>query len=222
MYPGVIKLFSLHFFSSCSGWLHSVPVMWNGVPSRGLPESSVLHWQHWNWCCHELDNEPYGRPRCAELWELAWKRNNQSVCLFLSFHDFLSIWLVADFSAPLVLPGCSSGPGTTPTESVSEEHLATIVSMGFSRDQATKALRATVRIDLCPAGDEDMTNFTATRLNVALCQNRHSCSFFYSATCVARFLETYQGLHSLKKERQNFPLSSTAPSCLRSSGKKYV
>ncbi|MEQ2157902.1 hypothetical protein GOODEAATRI_006605, partial [Goodea atripinnis] len=39
--------------------------------------------------------------------------------------------LSADFSAPLVLPGSSSGPGTTPTESLSEEHLATIVSMGF-------------------------------------------------------------------------------------------
>ncbi|XP_061530362.1 LOW QUALITY PROTEIN: ubiquitin carboxyl-terminal hydrolase 5 [Phycodurus eques] len=48
----------------------------------------------------------------------------------------------SDFSTPLVLPGCSGG--TTPTmESVSEEHLATIVSMGFSREQATKALRAT-------------------------------------------------------------------------------
>lgn len=44
-----------------------------------------------------------------------------------------------------MLPGCSSGAGTTPTESISEEHLETIVSMGFSRDQATKALRATVR-----------------------------------------------------------------------------
>uniref|UniRef100_A0A667YEG3 Ubiquitin carboxyl-terminal hydrolase n=1 Tax=Myripristis murdjan TaxID=586833 RepID=A0A667YEG3_9TELE len=51
-----------------------------------------------------------------------------------------------DFSAPLVLPGCSSAPGTTPTESLSEEHLATIVSMGFSRDQATKALRATSNV----------------------------------------------------------------------------
>ncbi|XP_068591686.1 ubiquitin carboxyl-terminal hydrolase 5 isoform X3 [Cebidichthys violaceus] len=49
-----------------------------------------------------------------------------------------------DFAAPLVLPGCSSG--TTPTESLSEEHLATIVSMGFSRDQATKALRATSNV----------------------------------------------------------------------------
>uniref|UniRef100_A0A671T2S1 Ubiquitin carboxyl-terminal hydrolase n=1 Tax=Sinocyclocheilus anshuiensis TaxID=1608454 RepID=A0A671T2S1_9TELE len=48
-----------------------------------------------------------------------------------------------DFSAPLVLPGSSSAPGTTPTESLPEEHLATIVSMGFSRDQATRALRAT-------------------------------------------------------------------------------
>uniref|UniRef100_A0A8D0AH12 Ubiquitin carboxyl-terminal hydrolase n=1 Tax=Sander lucioperca TaxID=283035 RepID=A0A8D0AH12_SANLU len=51
-----------------------------------------------------------------------------------------------DFGSPLVLPGCSSGPGTTPTESLSEEHLATIVSMGFSRDQATKALRATSNV----------------------------------------------------------------------------
>uniref|UniRef100_A0A3P9HNB9 Ubiquitin carboxyl-terminal hydrolase n=1 Tax=Oryzias latipes TaxID=8090 RepID=A0A3P9HNB9_ORYLA len=52
----------------------------------------------------------------------------------------------SDFSAPLVLPGGSSGPGSTPTESLSEEHLATIVSMGFSRDQATKALRATSNV----------------------------------------------------------------------------
>uniref|UniRef100_A0A8C7MKE9 Ubiquitin carboxyl-terminal hydrolase n=1 Tax=Oncorhynchus kisutch TaxID=8019 RepID=A0A8C7MKE9_ONCKI len=51
-----------------------------------------------------------------------------------------------DFSSPLVLPGTSSAPGTTPTESISEEHLATIVSMGFSRDQATRALRATSNV----------------------------------------------------------------------------
>uniref|UniRef100_A0A4W4FMJ3 Ubiquitin carboxyl-terminal hydrolase n=1 Tax=Electrophorus electricus TaxID=8005 RepID=A0A4W4FMJ3_ELEEL len=50
------------------------------------------------------------------------------------------------FSAPLVLPGSSSAPGSTPTESVPEEHLATIVSMGFSRDQATRALRATSNV----------------------------------------------------------------------------
>lgn len=56
------------------------------------------------------------------------------------------VWSAADFTAPLVLPGCSSGAGSTPTESISEEHLETIVAMGFSRDQATKALRATVRI----------------------------------------------------------------------------
>lgn len=50
-----------------------------------------------------------------------------------------------DFAAPLVLPG-SSGAGNTPTESLSEDHLATIISMGFSRDQATKALRATSNV----------------------------------------------------------------------------
>ncbi|KAJ8354940.1 hypothetical protein SKAU_G00225070 [Synaphobranchus kaupii] len=47
-----------------------------------------------------------------------------------------------DFSAPLVLPGCSSAPVITP----SEEHLATIISMGFSRDQASRALRATSNV----------------------------------------------------------------------------
>ncbi|KAL0984715.1 hypothetical protein UPYG_G00145770 [Umbra pygmaea] len=60
-------------------------------------------------------------------------------------------WVMAhmddpDFSSPLVLPGTSSAPGTTPTEVVSEDHLATIVSMGFSRDQATRALRATSNV----------------------------------------------------------------------------
>lgn len=51
-----------------------------------------------------------------------------------------------DFANPLVLPG-SSGPGSTITcpDPPSEDSVATIVSMGFSRDQAMKALRATVR-----------------------------------------------------------------------------
>uniref|UniRef100_A0A672LW72 ubiquitinyl hydrolase 1 n=1 Tax=Sinocyclocheilus grahami TaxID=75366 RepID=A0A672LW72_SINGR len=53
-------------------------------------------------------------------------------------------WVMGHMEDP-VLPGSSSAPGTTPTESLPEEHLATIVSMGFSRDQATRALRATVR-----------------------------------------------------------------------------
>ncbi|KAF3692088.1 Ubiquitin carboxyl-terminal hydrolase 5 [Channa argus] len=65
--------------------------------------------------------------------------------------DAATNWIMShmddpDFAAPLVLPGCSSGAGTTPTESLCEEHLATIVSMGFSRDQATKALRATSNV----------------------------------------------------------------------------
>uniref|UniRef100_A0A671T2R0 Ubiquitin carboxyl-terminal hydrolase n=1 Tax=Sinocyclocheilus anshuiensis TaxID=1608454 RepID=A0A671T2R0_9TELE len=51
-------------------------------------------------------------------------------------------WVMGHMEDP-VLPGSSSAPGTTPTESLPEEHLATIVSMGFSRDQATRALRAT-------------------------------------------------------------------------------
>lgn len=134
---------SHHVLSSSPWWLHCVPVMWDGIPTGGLQESSVLHWEHWNWCCHELDHGPYGGSRWGKLWKI--DRRTRHSWLLCSLIMFSSVWLTADFSAPLVLPGCSSGAGTTPTESLSEEHLATIVSMGFSRDQATKALRATVR-----------------------------------------------------------------------------
>lgn len=56
------------------------------------------------------------------------------------------VFSAADFANPLVLPG-SSGPGSTIAcpDPPSEDSVATIVSMGFSRDQAMKALRATVR-----------------------------------------------------------------------------
>lgn len=49
-----------------------------------------------------------------------------------------------DFANPLVLP-FSSGPGSTSTtvEPPSEDSVATIISMGFSREQALKALKAT-------------------------------------------------------------------------------
>ncbi|XP_078507651.1 ubiquitin carboxyl-terminal hydrolase 5 isoform X4 [Lissotriton helveticus] len=49
-----------------------------------------------------------------------------------------------DFANPLVLPG-SSGPGsiTASVEPLNEDGIATIISMGFSREQAIKALRAT-------------------------------------------------------------------------------
>ncbi|EHH20438.1 ubiquitin carboxyl-terminal hydrolase 5 [Macaca thibetana thibetana] len=49
-----------------------------------------------------------------------------------------------DFANPLILPG-SSGPGSTSAaaDPPPEDCVTTIVSMGFSRDQALKALRAT-------------------------------------------------------------------------------
>ena len=57
------------------------------------------------------------------------------------FNPFTS----ADFANPLILPG-SSGPGSTSAaaDPPPEDCVTTIVSMGFSRDQALKALRATV------------------------------------------------------------------------------
>lgn len=52
-----------------------------------------------------------------------------------------------DFANPLILPG-ASGPGSTSAaaDPPPEDCVTTIVSMGFSRDQALKALRATVRV----------------------------------------------------------------------------
>ena len=58
--------FSFFFFYSLSTspwWLHCLPLMWNGIPAGSLQESGLLYWEHWNWCCHKLDHEPYGRPR---------------------------------------------------------------------------------------------------------------------------------------------------------------
>lgn len=137
-------MFLFYSLSSSSWWLHCVPFMWNGIPSGSLQESGLLYREHWNRCCHKLDHEPYRRPR----WN--WKTPsycNREVKAVKNPAPLLTlcivVWPGADFAAPL--PGCSSGAGTTPTESVSEEHLETIVSMGFSQDQATKALRATVR-----------------------------------------------------------------------------
>lgn len=75
-------------FSSSPRWLHCVPVMWNGIPTGGLQESGLLHWEHWNRCCHELDHEPHGWPRCARWWESIIKRIlnlvTQSLCCLLS------------------------------------------------------------------------------------------------------------------------------------------
>uniref|UniRef100_A0A3Q2PEB1 Ubiquitin carboxyl-terminal hydrolase n=1 Tax=Fundulus heteroclitus TaxID=8078 RepID=A0A3Q2PEB1_FUNHE len=84
-----------------------------------------------------------------------------------------------DFSAPLVLPGSSSGPGTTPTESISEEHLATIVSMGFSRDQATKALRATVRITRSILKKE--TDLMSSFGDIGWKRRKHTCGWLVSS-----------------------------------------
>ena len=91
-YIQVIKVFPLKSFSSSPWWLHCVPVMWNGIPTGGLQESCILHWEYWNRCGHELDHGPYGWPRCAELQGFTKRKViNQSDC---SSHVlFLSDWL---------------------------------------------------------------------------------------------------------------------------------
>lgn len=62
-----------------------------------------------------------------------------------SSHTHFNPFASADFANPLILPG-SSGPGSTSAaaDPPPEDCVSTIVSMGFSRDQALKALRATV------------------------------------------------------------------------------
>jgi len=48
----------------------------------------------------------------------------------------------ADFAVPLSIPGS----GAKETESINEEAVGIIVSMGFSQPQAIKALKATVSV----------------------------------------------------------------------------
>lgn len=91
-----------------------------------------------NWIMSHMDDP-------GENWKKTHTKHKEMCEKCGLLYSLFALLSGADFAAPLVLPGCSSGAGTTPTESVSEEHLETIVSMGFSRDQATKALRATVR-----------------------------------------------------------------------------
>lgn len=94
------SFFSSHLtFSSSPWWLHCVPVVWNGIPTGGLQKSGVLHWQHWNRCCHELDHEPYGRPWCVEQREVCQKENPLSGCLAHSSCSSLCDWL--QISLPL-------------------------------------------------------------------------------------------------------------------------
>lgn len=66
--------------------------MWNGIPTRGLQESGVLHGEHWNWCCHELDHEPHGWSRCVDQ---QWFAKNQTISpwLLLFTSSFTSDWL---------------------------------------------------------------------------------------------------------------------------------
>lgn len=49
--------------------------MWNGIPTGGLQESGVLHREHWNRCCHELDHEPHGWSRCVDSSDLSGSKD---------------------------------------------------------------------------------------------------------------------------------------------------
>lgn len=82
-----------------------------------------------------------------------------------------------DFANPLILPG-SSGPGSTSAaaDPPPEDCVTTIVSMGFSRDQALKALRATVCAapGLGAPGNAGWGKVTVTPL-VSVYQNPAQC-----------------------------------------------
>lgn len=112
-----------------------------------------------NWVMSHMD-DPGMRPWpwqrllllgcCAHVLLPQWKTEVVWTWAVSSWPDLITLSCVvfpaADFANPLVLPG-SSGPGSTIAcpDPPSEDSVATIVSMGFSRDQAMKALRATVR-----------------------------------------------------------------------------
>lgn len=176
-YIQVIELFPL---SSSPRWLHCVPVMWNGIPAGGLQESGVLHWEHWNRCCHELDNEPYGWPRCAEQREFTRRQLiNQSDCSSHSSRSPLSHWLQisrppwccqAAVPAPGPLPQRAS-PRSTWQPSSPWASAETRQPKHFEPRLESNSVRLEMGIWLISH---------ATCLKVELCQYGHSCSLFYS------------------------------------------
>ena len=114
VHPNNSAFASQYTLSSSPWWLHCVPVMWNGIPTGGLQESGVLHWEHWNRCCHELDHEPYGWPRCAEQREFTRKQMiNQSDCPNHSSCSPLSDWLQTS-QPPWCCQAAAPAPGPRP------------------------------------------------------------------------------------------------------------
>lgn len=103
---------SYHPLSSSPWWLHCVPVMWNGIPPGGLQEGGVLYWEHWNWCCHELDHGPYGWPRCTERCKFTIKKNTISSDCYLH-SSTLSDWLQIS-QPPWCCQAAALAPGPHP------------------------------------------------------------------------------------------------------------
>ena len=82
---------------------------------------------------------------CMYVWVCACKLCMYvCMCLFvLNIH--VLIFHQSDFDTPFVPPGGEVSQGKTSSEgSVSEDGIALVMSLGFTREQAIKALRATV------------------------------------------------------------------------------
>ena len=82
---------------------------------------------------------------CMYVWVCACK-----LCMYVCMCVFVLnihvlIFRQSDFDTPFVPPGGEVSQGKTSSEgSVSEDGIALVMSLGFTREQAIKALRATV------------------------------------------------------------------------------
>ena len=105
---------------------------------RNGNESCVLYR---NRTGYELGTGAHGRPRYRD-WNFQYFNVAQ---ILLNMPNLeLPILFLLDFSEPFFPPGSAKPPGGGGGATASEESIAIISSLGFTRDQAIKALKATV------------------------------------------------------------------------------
>ncbi len=104
----------------------------SGEPFNHPPPSTH---SHRCWAGYELGIGTHGRPRYR-----------QSVITQALLCWVPSFYISADFASPFEPPKPQSNTCTSASPSLSEDSVAMVMSLGFTREQAIKALKATVSV----------------------------------------------------------------------------
>lgn len=177
-YIQVIQLFPINTLSSSSRWLHCIPVMWNGIPTGGLQKSGVLHWEHWNRCCHELDHGPHGWPRCAEQQDLSRKQvSSRCDCSFNSCSPPFD-WLQTS-QPPWCCQAAALAPGPHPQRASPRSIWQPSSPWVSAETKQPKHCELRWESNSFQLEMGIWLISYVTTLKVELCQYRHSCCLFF-------------------------------------------